>query len=255
MGDSTTRPTLETSGRPAAAPLTAAKIWFVTEDRDVHSMLEVRLSNFGLALEPRVSLDDLATSRASGAGVALVDASGLRDGHFAVLEKVKAAGFRVIFLGDGRAAASNQRVLSVIGAGEADFLHAATDSRIVAAKIMAETRRLARAERVQGALVSPGRLIRAEGTGDVWVRAGGRPWRRAPSFTRTELKLLRMFLAHPKEVLDRPYILRTLWPSRAEQMNSETLNKHVQLLRRKLGPCGKFIRTVYGEGYRLLEDA
>ena len=67
--------------------------------------------------------------------------------------------------------------------------------------------------------------------------------------TVREVELLRLFAAHPGEVLDRNFIMREIWGSALT--SSRTLDQHLVALRRKLEPehFPRLIETVYGVGY------
>ncbi|MBI2889469.1 MAG: response regulator transcription factor [Nitrospirae bacterium] len=67
--------------------------------------------------------------------------------------------------------------------------------------------------------------------------------------TAMELKLLAFFLAHPGHVHSREDLLDKVWGIDAEVM-TRTVDTHVANLRRRLGPCGMWIETVRGVGYR-----
>ena len=43
--------------------------------------------------------------------------------------------------------------------------------------------------------------------------------------------------------------MEEIWKERSGQVNCETIDKHVETLRHKLGPYGKYVKTVYGSGY------
>ena len=64
-----------------------------------------------------------------------------------------------------------------------------------------------------------------------------------------EVELLRLFAAHPGEVLDRNFIMREIWGSALT--SSRTLDQHLVALRRKLESehFPRLIETVYGVGY------
>ena len=67
--------------------------------------------------------------------------------------------------------------------------------------------------------------------------------------TERELGLLRLFAAHPGEVLTRDRLLDELWGMRYLG-TTRTLDQHIAQLRRKLGPDAARIETVHGVGYR-----
>ena len=69
------------------------------------------------------------------------------------------------------------------------------------------------------------------------------------SLTERELGLLRLFAAHPGEVLTRDRLLDELWGVRYLG-TTRTLDQHIAQLRRKLGPDAAHIETVHGVGYR-----
>jgi two-component system, OmpR family, response regulator len=82
------------------------------------------------------------------------------------------------------------------------------------------------------------------------VMQGGVPVR----LTRREFDLLAFFCDHPRQVFDRPQLLRQVWGY--EMVSGErTVDVHVRRLRIKLGGPGPLITTVRGVGYRLDEAA
>ncbi|MFF4320547.1 response regulator transcription factor [Streptomyces sp. NPDC001568] len=80
------------------------------------------------------------------------------------------------------------------------------------------------------------------------VVRGGRP----VELTRTEFTLLEMFLAHPRQVLTREQILKTVWGFDFEP-SSNSLDVYVMYLRRKTEAGGepRLVHTVRGVGYVL----
>ncbi|GHI88374.1 response regulator transcription factor [Streptomyces xanthophaeus] len=80
------------------------------------------------------------------------------------------------------------------------------------------------------------------------VRRAGRP----VELTRTEFTLLEMFLAHPRQVLTREQILKTVWGFDFEP-SSNSLDVYVMYLRRKTEAGGepRLVHTVRGVGYVL----
>lgn len=72
--------------------------------------------------------------------------------------------------------------------------------------------------------------------------------------TRLEFDLLAFFVRNPERVFSRQDILEAVWnyPGNVE---TRTLDKHVETLRRKLGSAGASIQTVHGVGYRFSPPA
>lgn len=75
---------------------------------------------------------------------------------------------------------------------------------------------------------------------------------RQVELTRTEFTLLEMFLAHPRQVLTREQILKTVWGFDFEP-SSNSLDVYVMYLRRKTEAGGepRLVHTVRGVGYVL----
>jgi len=70
--------------------------------------------------------------------------------------------------------------------------------------------------------------------------------------SRRELDLLRLFLAHEGEALERIWILDQVW-GRASETGTRSIDMHVLNLRKKLEPDPEqpqFLVTVHGVGYR-----
>jgi two-component system alkaline phosphatase synthesis response regulator PhoP len=77
---------------------------------------------------------------------------------------------------------------------------------------------------------------------------------RALELTRLEFDLLAHLLKHPERAFKREELLAAVWnyPTGVE---TRTLDKHVESLRRKLGSAGVLVQTVHGVGYRFSPPA
>ncbi len=74
--------------------------------------------------------------------------------------------------------------------------------------------------------------------------------------TRKEFGILEYMMRHPGEVISQEMLLEHVWGSNMDPF-SNTVRVHIQSLRRKLeddGTESKYIETVVGEGYRLLQN-
>jgi len=78
------------------------------------------------------------------------------------------------------------------------------------------------------------------------VRVDGLP----VDLTPTEFKLLLTLAERRGRVQGRAHLLETVWEA-APDIQTRTVDMHVQRLRAKLGPAGDMIETVRGFGYRL----
>jgi two-component system, OmpR family, phosphate regulon response regulator PhoB len=73
---------------------------------------------------------------------------------------------------------------------------------------------------------------------------------REVELTPTEYKLLLLLAERRGRVQGRAQLLETVWDA-APDIQTRTVDMHVQRLRAKLGPAGEMIETVRGFGYRL----
>jgi two-component system phosphate regulon response regulator PhoB len=73
---------------------------------------------------------------------------------------------------------------------------------------------------------------------------------REVELTPTEYRLLLMLAERRGRVQDRRHLLETVWEA-APDVQTRTVDMHVQRLRTKLGAAGDMIETVRGFGYRL----
>jgi two-component system phosphate regulon response regulator PhoB len=72
------------------------------------------------------------------------------------------------------------------------------------------------------------------------------------TLTATEFKLLRTFMERAGRVQSRTQLLQAVWQAQPD-IQTRTVDMHVQRLRAKLGPAGAYIDTVRGVGYRFRE--
>jgi two-component system phosphate regulon response regulator PhoB len=75
----------------------------------------------------------------------------------------------------------------------------------------------------------------------------------AVDLTPTEYKLLLMLAERRGRVQARGHLLEMVWEA-APDIQTRTVDMHVQRLRAKLGTAGMLIETVRGFGYRLRSE-
>ena len=72
--------------------------------------------------------------------------------------------------------------------------------------------------------------------------------------TPKEFEILRLLISHPGLVFSRGQIQDQVWGM--EYLGeTRTVDVHIRTLRQKLGPCGEYIETVRGVGYRFSATA
>lgn len=99
------------------------------------------------------------------------------------------------------------------------------------------------------AVVAGGQLV----VGPISLDGGGHQVRvdgRQVELTVTEFRLLRLLMEREGRVQTRTHLLQTVWQAQPD-IQTRTVDMHVQRLRTKLGKAGDWIETVRGVGYRL----
>ena len=72
--------------------------------------------------------------------------------------------------------------------------------------------------------------------------------------TRTEFALLHFLLRNPGRAFSRSYLLDAVW-GESYVADDRSVDNAILRLRRKLGPLGDAIETVWGVGYRITPEA
>ena len=146
---------------------------------------------------------------------------------------------------------SNLDISAFLENGADDFIPSNIDEKVLLAKTKAHIRRLLPS-------LNMAKTIVRSSDGDIEIEkvkrtvklglASGKN-RTVDSLTPKEFEIFFMLLSDEEHVVSREYIMSDIWQERSGHVNSETIDKHVEGLRRKLGEYGKNIRTVYGTGY------
>jgi len=146
---------------------------------------------------------------------------------------------------------SDLQIVRYLESGADDFVFSNLDERVVVAKLKAYLRR-------QEPAMDAAQARLSTGSGDVVVDLQKRTVRikclaGGPSeifdLTQKELEILALLVGCEKRPVARGVILERLWGEEAGEVYPNCLSKHIEMLRKKLGPYGKRIRTVYGSGY------
>ena len=138
-------------------------------------------------------------------------------------------------------------LITGLESGADDYLTKPMSLRELNARVQALLRRPAQYEERQD-LLEYGSLTLNSRTHDVSV--DGNPI----ELTKTEFKLLRLFIENPRKVFTREQILDAVWGVNAF-LGDRTVDVHILRLRKILQPHGadRMISTVRGSGYRLSE--
>jgi two-component system phosphate regulon response regulator PhoB len=127
--------------------------------------------------------------------------------------------------------------------GADDYLTKPFSPAELTLRVGAVLRRLAAPAVSGGALVTAGDITIDRSA--LRASVGGRDL----DLTATEYKLLLTLIERRGRVQTRPQLLETVWEAQPD-IQTRTVDMHVQRLRTKLGDSGRMIETVRGFGYR-----
>ncbi len=148
------------------------------------------------------------------------------------------------------AKATPQDVVALLDAGADDFLIKPFHGQIFLARVRALLRR-----QIWGGDLKDEVAVTTLRAGSVEVRLVERSVlvdSDSIGLTRLEFDLLSFLLRNKDRVLKRQEILDAVW-NYPDDVETRTLDKHVETLRRKLGTAGGLIQTVHGVGYRFVD--
>ena len=127
--------------------------------------------------------------------------------------------------------------------GADDYLPKPFSPQELVLRVGAVLRRLAAPALAAGGLLTAGPIVLDRSAHRVTVDGG------EIDLTATEFKLLRVMIEREGRVQSRAQLLETVWQAHPE-IQTRTVDMHVQRLRQKLGAAGDAIETVRGAGYR-----
>lgn len=149
---------------------------------------------------------------------------------------------------------SNRGIAALLAQGADDFIYKDIDSTVLAAKIKAILRRVIPSQHLAaGPLKSSDGLITAYCAERRVTVRNGRGDRDLPGITPKEFGILTLLLCNEGKIVNRETILDNIWAGKADSVNPETVDKHVESIRKKMGKYGARIRTIYGSGYLLAQ--
>ncbi|MEU8763486.1 response regulator transcription factor [Streptomyces sp. NPDC048659] len=229
----------------------AERILIVDDEPAVREALRRSLAFEGYATEDAVDgLDALARMETYAPDLVVLDVQMPRMDGLTAARRIRAAGSTVPILMLTARDTVGDRVTG-LDAGADDYLVKPFELDELFARIRALLRRSSYAAQQADPLPEGDVLAFEDLRMDLTTREvtrGGRP----VELTRTEFTLLELFLAHPRQVLTREQILKTVWGFDFEP-SSNSLDVYVMYLRRKTEAGGepRLVHTVRGVGYVL----
>jgi two-component system, OmpR family, phosphate regulon response regulator PhoB len=127
--------------------------------------------------------------------------------------------------------------------GADDYLQKPFSPAELVLRVGAVLRRLAAPAVASGGVLAAGRIALDKTAHRATVND------REIELTATEFRLLRTLMERQGRVQSRAQLLEMVWQAQPD-IQTRTVDMHVQRLRQKLGPAGEAIETVRGAGYR-----
>ncbi len=127
--------------------------------------------------------------------------------------------------------------------GADDYIPKPFSPQELVLRVGAVLRRLAAPAVAAGRLVAAGPIVLDRSAHRVTVNGT------EVDLTATEFKLLGTLIEREGRVQSRAQLLETVWQAQPD-IQTRTVDMHVQRLRQKLGKAGDYIETVRGAGYR-----
>lgn len=251
----------ETDPMSAAHAVPQGRVLIVDDEPAVREALQRSLAFEGYATETAVDgMDAMAKLTAYDPDVVVLDVLMPRMDGLTTARRLRAAGNRVPILMLTARETVGDRV-SGLDAGADDYLVKPFELDELLARLRALLRRRAyerdlasdTAEEADEAAQQV--LTFADLSMNLVTRDVARGEREV-ELTRTEFTLLELFMHHPRQVLTREQILRTVWGFDYEPA-SNSLDVYVMYLRRKTEAGGepRLVHTVRGVGYVLRDGA
>ena len=228
------------------APAAEQRVLVVDDEADIVALVAYHLAKAGYRVSTAsTGPDALEAARREHPALIVLDLMLPGLSGYEVLEQLRAGesarDVPVLMLTARRDEEDRIRGLSL---GADDYLTKPFSPQELVLRVSAILRRTRAAPADSGATLTLGAL--EVDTAAHLVRVGGEP----VELTPTEYKLLLLLAERRGRVQDRAHLLESVWEA-APDIQTRTVDMHVQRLRAKLGSAGEMIETVRGFGYRL----
>jgi two-component system phosphate regulon response regulator PhoB len=240
------RSPVSTSARSSAAPSQAEHVLVVDDEPEIVALVVYQLAKEGYRVSTAVSGPDaLASVRRERPSLIVLDLMLPGLSGFEVLEQLRAdpatRDVGVLMLTARKDEPDRLRGLTL---GADDYLTKPFSAAELALRVGAILRRVNASQEPAGDTIRVGPVSIDTSAHRVTVDG------EEVELTPTEFKLLRMLAERRGRVQARGHLLETVWEA-APDIQTRTVDMHVQRLRTKLGAAGELIETVRGFGYRM----
>ena len=234
------------TARPAAPPAVADRVLVVDDEPDIVALVAYHLAKVGYRVTTAASgADALAMARQDRPALMVLDLMLPGMSGYDVLEQLRAdettRGIAVLMLTARR---EEQDRITGLSLGADDYLTKPFSPQELVLRVQAILRRVAAPEATASDRVAIGPITIDRAAHRVSVNGAD------VELTPTEYKLLATLAERRGRVQARGHLLETVWEA-APDIQTRTVDMHIQRLRAKLGPAGELIETVRGFGYRI----
>jgi two-component system phosphate regulon response regulator PhoB len=228
------------------APTAGERVLVVDDEPDIVALVAYHLAKAGYRVSTAASgAEALSAAREEHPSLIVLDLMLPEMSGFEVLEQLRASeatrDVAVLMLTARREEPDRIRGLSL---GADDYLTKPFSPQELVLRVAAILRRVAAAGAGPSDLVTVGPIHIDRSAHRVTIDGS------AIDLTPTEFKLLLTLAERRGRVQSRSHLLETVWDA-APDIQTRTVDMHVQRLRGKLGAAGDLVETVRGFGYRL----
>jgi two-component system phosphate regulon response regulator PhoB len=222
------------------------RVLVVDDEPDIVALVVYHLAKAGYKVSTAVTgADALQLAREQRPGLIILDLMLPGMSGYEVVEELRnndaTKNVAVLMLTARREEADRIKGLSL---GADDYLTKPFSPQELVLRVTAILRRVGAAGLSSADLIHIGAIRIDKGAHTVTVDE------RVVELTATEFKLLLTLAERRGRVQGRSHLLQTVWEA-APDIQTRTVDMHIQRLRAKLGQAGELIETVRGFGYRL----
>lgn len=146
---------------------------------------------------------------------------------------------------------TNAMISEFLESGADDFISSDINEMILLSKMKAHIRRILPSLNLAKTVITSQNgaieIDRTKRTVRVGLKTAGE--KTLENLTPKEFEIFYRLLGSEEAVVTRESLMEEIWQEKSGKVNLETIDKHVETLRHKLGVYGRNIRTVYGAGY------
>lgn len=164
----------------------------------------------------------------------------------------------IIVCGSG---VSNDEISSILLKGAIDWVDIHINPLLLRSKIIAHLRRMISDFKEQFTIPSNSTQIISSLNKEVEIRFNRMiaiikldKSKEEIRLSKKEIYLLAILILNEGRIIKRDEIIERIWSEKFGEVNSEIVDKYIQILRKKLKSLGENIKTIYGMGYMYKVD-